>query len=73
MQVTIVQFAETRVAMLRHVGSPQAEHVNLEEKQLEVHRDPQGDTYSRVELLRPGQTITPLAFPELTLAVADIL
>ena len=54
--------------------------VNLVDRTLEVHRDPQAVTgddvravYRAVEVLRPPATVTPLAAPAVTIPVADLL
>ena len=46
---------------------------NLTDKQIEVHRDPTPDGYKTVQVLKPGDVIRPLAFPEFEVAVSDIL
>lgn len=47
--------------------------VNLQDRQLEVHRNPVGDTYADVTILREADSVTPLAAPQATIAVADLL
>ncbi len=47
--------------------------VNLTEKQLEVYRDPQGADYTRKTTLRSGQSVAPLAAPESSISVAELL
>jgi len=47
--------------------------VDLEGDALEVHRDPRVTGFQRIERLARGSSLAPLAFPEVTLAVADIL
>jgi len=46
---------------------------NLADGQVEVHRDPTPDGYQTIQVMRPGDVIRPLAFPDLEVAVADIL
>lgn len=54
--------------------------VNLVDRQLEVRRDPQPDTsqhyghgYASVTVLTPPAVVTPLAQPQVSLAVTDLL
>ena len=56
-----------------HGGIPEYCIVSLPEATLEVCRDPAGDDYREVTVLRPGQTVTPLAAPAAVIAVADLL
>lgn len=47
--------------------------VNLAEDQIEIHREPRGERYAGCRTARRGETIAPLAFPDLTLDVTAIL
>lgn len=47
--------------------------VNLVERCIEVHRDPSGNDYARVDRYEHGQSIQLLAFPDVSIAVASIL
>ena len=54
--------------------------VNLRRRVLEVYREPVvapearfGWKYSRVRILKPEATVSPLAKPDATIAVADLL
>lgn len=47
--------------------------LNLGDRQLEVHRDPRGGRYRSVTILHAGDTIAPLAMPQATVRVADLL
>jgi Uma2 family endonuclease len=48
--------------------------VNLVDSVLEVHRSPEGSSYSSVRVLRPGESIAPLAAPRnRKIRVADLL
>ncbi len=38
-----------------------------------IHRKPRGRRYSEITTVERGGTLTPLAFPELTIALADVL
>ena len=47
--------------------------VALPDAALEVYRDPSGDDYRDVTVLRSGKTVAPLARPAATIAVGDLL
>jgi Uma2 family endonuclease len=47
--------------------------VNLVDRVLEVHRDPAGGVYRTKTTSGEGETVAPLARPEATIAVADLL
>jgi Uma2 family endonuclease len=54
--------------------------VNVIDQQLEVYRDPQpdptaqyGHSYTNRTVLRPPDTVIPLALPQTSIAVADLL
>ena len=47
--------------------------LNLIDRRLEVHRDPSNGAYQVITLLGETQTISPLAAPQATLRVADLL
>jgi Uma2 family endonuclease len=47
--------------------------VNLGARTVEVYSSPDGDRYAEVRTLRTGDTLRPLALPELAIAVAEIL
>ncbi len=46
--------------------------VNVVAQVVEVHRDPVGGRYQSVTTVRIGESVRPLAFPELELHVADL-
>jgi Uma2 family endonuclease len=47
--------------------------VNHVDRVVEVHRDPHEGTWRQVSLHHPGESIAMLAFPDVTIAVSDIL
>ncbi len=84
----VVEVAESSLAFDRdHKGSLYARAglaeywlVNLVERVLEVYREPAADPlaafgwrYARREVLDPGASVTPLAAPSASIAVADLL
>ena len=46
---------------------------NLVDRQIEVHRDPTPGGYKSIQVFKPGDVIRPLAFPDLDVAVSDII
>ena len=48
-------------------------HVEVYRHPVAHPREPMGHRYDRIEVLRPGETISPLAAPQATVAVADLL
>ncbi|HYE75078.1 MAG TPA: Uma2 family endonuclease, partial [Blastocatellia bacterium] len=54
--------------------------INVREQQLEVHRQPVADneaefgfSYADIQILKAGDSISPLVKPEAVIAVADLL
>lgn len=47
--------------------------VNLVDDVIEVHRDPRGDAYATLATHGRGETVAPLEFPDLVVAVDDLL
>lgn len=47
--------------------------VNINERQIEVHWQPDGEKYQSIDIRHEGETVSPLAFPDIQLAVAEIL
>lgn len=47
--------------------------VNVDERVLEIHRDAAGGQWHTLTKLTAGETVSPIAFPELVVNVADIL
>jgi len=54
-------------------GLPEYWILNLQEHQLEVYREPQGEEYLVKRILRAGDTVAPLAHPNESIAIADLL
>jgi Uma2 family endonuclease len=47
--------------------------VDLAGDAVEIHREPRGGVFARTERLTRSATVAPLAFPDVSLAVAEIL
>ena len=77
----LVEVADSSVRFDRNVKRPLyaeagiAEYwiVNLVAEAVEVHRDPEGDRYRRVERVGRGGQVAPHAFPDVALPVDEIL
>lgn len=54
-------------------GIPKVWIVNRGTEQIEVYREPDGDIDRSIVLIERGGAVTPLAFPDLTIQVNDIL
>lgn len=46
--------------------------VNLAERTIEVRTDPSAEGYCSVRIVRSHESITPIAFPDLVVAIADL-
>ncbi|MBI3186106.1 MAG: Uma2 family endonuclease [Myxococcales bacterium] len=55
------------------MGAPEYWIVNLKEEVLEVYREPVGDEYTSSSRLGRGEKVSPVAFPEITVDVAELL
>jgi Uma2 family endonuclease len=83
--VLVVEVADTSLAVDRQrkgplyaqAGIPEYWLCNIVDNVLEVYREPQqgddGAFYRLVQTLRPGESVTPLALPGKSLAIADLL
>ncbi len=47
--------------------------VNLLAREIEVYRHPEGERYKEIKQYHAGQTISPMAFPEVCLSVEEII
>ncbi|MBI2563812.1 MAG: Uma2 family endonuclease [candidate division NC10 bacterium] len=79
--LTSVNFdREHKASLYARAGRPEYWIVNLVDRVLEVRREPApspsapyGWDYSTVEVLRPGDSVSPLAAPAAQIAVSDLL
>lgn len=77
----VVEVAGTSLAYDQHeklprcarAGIPEVWIVNVPMRQLEVYREPNYLTYGEPTILKPGQCAMPLACPDISVAVAEIL
>lgn len=67
-------YDRTRKANLyAKAGVPEYWIVNLVDRVLEVRSDPSAGVFKSVRVLRPGESVSPLAAPAASLAVVDFL
>jgi Uma2 family endonuclease len=64
---------QTKAPMYARAGIPELWIVNLIDHVIEVYRDPADGQYQRVEIMRRGDQLQPLAFPDVSVAVSDVL
>ncbi len=55
------------------MGVPEFWLVDVVDRVIEVHREPAGDRYGRVETVRAGDELTLVAFPDVIVPVARVL
>lgn len=77
----LIEVADTTVRQDRHVKGPLYARsgvkeywlADLEADLIEVYRQPSAQGYGEVRQYRRGQSVAPLAFPEMAVAVEDLL
>jgi Uma2 family endonuclease len=70
---TIRYDRDTKIPLYGSVGIPETWIVDLNRNCLEVYRDPDADGYRTKQTYDPGQTLTPVSFPDCAIATASIL
>ena len=77
----LIEVADSTLAYDRRVklpiyaaaGIPESWLMNLRDDVIEAHTDPAPDGYRTARSYRPGDFIAPVAFPELSVAVSEII
>ncbi len=64
---------DVKIPLYAASNIPEVLLVNLNNKSLEVYRDPQNNSYQINQFLSNNQTISLLAFPELIINLTEIL
>ena len=64
---------EAKLSRYAAAGIPEVWIANLVNRQLEAHTNPVDGVYRNVLIIHAGATISPQAFPDVTLAVNDFL
>jgi Uma2 family endonuclease len=70
---TIETDREIKIPLYAEANIPEVWIVNLNEQCIEVYRHPTGGEYGTVQTFRCGESLSILAFPELAIAVDDLL
>src|SRR5882724_6201726 len=63
---------QEKAELYAHAGVPEYWVVNVADRIIERHSEPAGGTYARVTPFRSGETVSPLAFPDVALRVDDV-
>jgi Uma2 family endonuclease len=63
----------TKAPLYAEAGVPEYWIINLVDDVLEVYRRPKGREYQTHEVMKPGGRVTPQAWPELEIDVADLV
>jgi Uma2 family endonuclease len=64
---------EIKLPLYAREGVPEVWLANLDSQHIVVYTEPKPDGYASARIARPGEAIIPTAFPEMTIAVADLL
>ena len=70
---SLVYDRQTKAPMYARAGIPELWIVNLIDRAIEVYRDPSPVGYQTVTVARRGEDLQPLAFPDVSIAVSDVL
>ena len=63
----------TKLALYARFGVPEVWIANIRARTIEAYTDPSNGEYTTRRTFRPGQTVTPAAFPDVALPVADVI
>jgi Uma2 family endonuclease len=64
---------DVKVPLYAAAGIPEVWLLDLANGRLRVFRDPEGGEYRHTAILARGEAVTPQAFPDLTLTIAELL
>lgn len=70
---TLFTDREEKLPIYAKAGIPEVWIVNLPERLVEVYRQPAGGAYREMAKVRPGESLTPAAFPDTTIDTATLL
>jgi Uma2 family endonuclease len=65
--------SQTKLAAYARVGIPEYWIVNLADNVIDVHRQPQGETYAESTRYSRGEKVAPARFPDRFIAVDEII
>lgn len=67
------EYDRYKIAVYAHHGVPETWQVNLVENLVTVFRDPSPEGYREVTRVSPGESLSPMSFPDFVIAVSDII
>ncbi len=70
---SLVYDRQTKAPLYARAGIPELWIVNLIDHVIEVYREPSADGYRAVTVARRGDAVQSLAFPDVSIAVSDLL
>ena len=70
---TLRRDRQVKLAMYASAGIPEFWIVNLEIREVEIYRSPAGDTYASVERKGPGNVVTIVGLPGMSIAIGRML
>ena len=62
-----------KLARYAAAGIPEVWIANLRTREVTIHTNPAGNQYANARTYRPGETVSPQAFPDVILAVNDFM
>ena len=62
-----------KLARYAAAGIPEVWIANLRTREVTIHTNPAGSRYANARTYRPGETVSPQAFPDVVLAVNDFM
>lgn len=70
---TLARDRRVKIPLYARAGIREVWLVDLSGDRVEVNRDPAAGMYTHVRALQRGESVVPEAFPDLTIAIADLL
>ena len=70
---TSVRNDRRKLALYARFGVPEVWIANIPARTIEAYTDPSGGEYATRRTFHPGQTVSPAAFPDVALPVADVI
>lgn len=70
---TAVHDREMKVPLYGKAGVPETWLIDLATRRIEAYREPSANGYRSLRYAYPGDTLTPSSFPDVTLAVDEVL
>ena len=69
---SLVYDRRVKLPLYARVGVPEVWIVNVQERELEVYRNPKGEAYSESRVLKPSDKIALLAFPDVEILLSEV-